>query len=482
MSVLTDALTKVKSRIIGNTPKITDYNNLGIIVLAAGKGTRMKSALAKVLHQINGVPLLLKVLDTANSLTNCANDTDDLAKKPHTETVVVLKHEADEITSKLGTEFESRGVKTTIQSDIPGTGSGALAGLEKLSDDILTVLVLSGDVPLLSGETVRGLIKTHTNSENAITILTAKTPNPYGYGRIVRSSDNNSVVEAIVEEKDATDAQRRISEINSGTYCFKASVLRELLPKVDRDNAQGEMYLTDVISLAVAGGESVGAYITDDLAQIEGVNDRAQLATLARVENNAKLQELMQNGVTIIDPNSTWIENSVKIENDVIIEPNCYITGKTTIKSGAQILLGSRIIDATVGENAMVGPYAFLRPNANLHGNTKVGAFVEVKNSTLNMGAKVPHLSYVGDAEIGENTNVGAGSIFANYDGVNKHQTKIGANSKIGSKTVLVAPVEVGNNVYTGAASLIRHNVPDNALAFSKTEQVTWDNWVSEHR
>jgi bifunctional UDP-N-acetylglucosamine pyrophosphorylase/glucosamine-1-phosphate N-acetyltransferase len=461
-------------------------STLGIIVLAAGQGTRMKSSTPKVLHPILGKSLLQRVLETAQALD------------PQ-QTVTVLRHEAQQILEGLP-EFLND-TNTAMQSDVPGTGSGALAGLLQLNNNIDTVLVLSGDTPLITPETLNNLLQAHRNLEASITVLTAINETPFGYGRIIRTPstfaisqdgvfpDDSSAgssdvqraasIKAIVEEKDASESERQIQEVNSGIYVFDAHLLREVLPTVGTGNAQGEMYLTDVVLKASEQGKLVCAHQIDDIVQTEGVNNRAQLASLTAVLRDRINEDLAMAGVTIVDPSSTWIEDTVVIENDVVIEPNCLITGHTIIHSGASILLGSRLIDAEIEGGANVGPYAFLRPGAHLLEDSKAGAFVEIKNSTVGKGSKVPHLSYVGDATIGENSNIGAGSIFANYDGVNKHKTFVGNNVKIGSKTVLVAPVEVGDNVYTGAASLVRSDIPDGALSITKSEQIIKEGWTA---
>lgn len=484
----------------------------------------MKSRTPKVLHKLGGRPLLARVLDTA-------------AQIGASETVCVLRFEAERISKELGlvsqasptsaelshssgnlglaqlahnsgsSELETSSlaqsgapgnlelaslaqnpapVRVALQSDVPGTGSGALAGVQALSENVTTVLVLSGDVPLIKAETLRTLLQTHQAQSNSATILTAHNAAPYGYGRILRSAEDASRIAGIVEERDASEAQKLIEEVNSGVYVFEAEFLKQALGDLAgagaRDNAQGELYLTDTIALAVEQSKPVGAYEIEDLVQVEGVNDLVQLARLAKIHNQAVCEQHMRAGVGIIDPDSTWIEDGVQIESDVIIEPNCYISGTTKIAHGAKVLLGSRIIDAQIGAGASVGPYAYLRPGADLQPDSKAGTFVEVKNSQLGERSKVPHLSYVGDAQIGEDSNIGAGSIFANYDGVKKHKTQVGSRVKLGSKTVLVAPVKVSDDVYSGAATLLRKDVPSGALVYSKNEQVEVPGWVAKNR
>lgn len=448
----------------------------------------MNSSLPKVLHEILGIPMIQRVLNTAKELN------------PR-QIVTVLKHEAEQIISAVDIG------QYTIQSDIPGTGSACLSGLDlinKLDNKIETVLVLSGDTPLITSSTLSDFVLTHQKKSFDISVLAGINENPVGYGRIISSkyqqeffqnaSQTNQSssdcfdetkcfqIDQIVEEKDANDQQKLVKIVNSGIYLFDAKLLREKLPLLDQNNSQNEMYLTDVVLESTKENKNVFAYLIDDLAQTEGVNDRIQLAKMEEELSFRINRNHMLSGVTIRKPESVIIEDSVTIENDVTIEPNCYISGNTVIKSGANILMGSRIIDSIVDCSANIGPYAFLRPNAKVGENSKIGAFVEIKNSHIMNNSKVPHLSYVGDASIGENSNIGAGSIFANYDGRKKHQTSIGCNSKIGSKTIFVAPVKVGDNVYTGAGTLVRKDVPSNSLSISKNEQIIIDDWVTQNR
>jgi bifunctional UDP-N-acetylglucosamine pyrophosphorylase/glucosamine-1-phosphate N-acetyltransferase len=434
--------------------------SLGVIILAAGQGKRMKSAKAKVLHEIGSKSMLQRVIETATCM------------EPEM-VVTVLKHQTDEIQSAL------KCPNVVIQSDVPGTGSAALAGLEMLPYSVEHVLILSGDTPLISSATLEQLYSAHLDAGNTVTILSARPASPEGYGRILKSGES---VVGIVEQKDATDEELEIREVNSGVYLINAQFLREALPKIGRNNAQNEMYLTDIVYVAAKSGLRIGSILAKKWQEVEGVNDRIKLMELTKFYYAENARRLMENGVTLIDADSTWIDDTVKVGEDVTIEPNCLITGQSEIGAGSCILLGSRIVDASVGVNVKVGPYAYLRPGTVLNEESKAGTFVEIKNSIIGKGTKVPHLSYVGDAEIGDATNVGAGSIFANYDGVQKHKTKIGKNVKLGSKTILVAPVEVGDEVYTGAGSLIRADIAQGSLAYSRNEQVVVDGWVDKNR
>ena len=353
-----------------------------------------------------------------------------------------------------------------------------------------------GDVPLLQAQTLRELIAFHEEDSNAVTVLTTHIDNPGSYGRIVRNQAGEVV--AIVEAKDATEEQLAITEINSGIYAFDAKVLREALLEVTTDNAQGEKYITDVLAIARSKGYRTSALAIEDRWEVEGANDRVQLAQLGRKLNDRVLEAHMRNGVTIVDPATTWIDVTVTIENDVTILPGVQLHGTTRVETGAEIGPDSTLTDtevlagatvtrahslgALIGPKAVVGPFAYLRPGTVLGVNAKLGTFCEAKNSQLGDGAKVPHLSYVGDATIGEGSNIGAGSIFANYNGVEKSRTVIGKHTRMGSGGIFVAPVTVGDGVYSGAGALIRKDVPSGALAFSETSQRNIDGWVQKNR
>jgi bifunctional UDP-N-acetylglucosamine pyrophosphorylase/glucosamine-1-phosphate N-acetyltransferase len=354
-----------------------------------------------------------------------------------------------------------------------------------------TVVVVTGDTPLLRGESLREFAEDHARSGRAVSILSGRVAQPFGYGRVVRTADGD--VDAIVEEKDATDEQRAIDEVSSGILAFDAGFLGGALPRIGNDNAKGEYYLTDTVRLAREDGLTVGAYPVEDVRQAEGANDRAQLAELGREMNRRILTRWMQDGVTVMDPATTWVEADVVLGPDVTILPGTQLLGATVVGEDAvigpdttlkdcEIGAGARVVRthgelAVIGDGAVVGPFSYLRPGARLGARGKIGAFVEVKNSSIGEGSKVPHLSYVGDAEIGTGTNIGAGTIFANYDGETKHRTRIGDRVKGGSNTTFIAPVEVGDDAMTGGGTTVRRDVPPGALAVSAAPQRNLENW-----
>jgi bifunctional UDP-N-acetylglucosamine pyrophosphorylase/glucosamine-1-phosphate N-acetyltransferase len=453
-----------------------------VIILAAGEGTRMKSATPKVLHRIGGLSLLGHAIRAARATS-----------AEHVE--VVVRHERERVV-EFCTSFDETLV-IADQDDVKGTGRAVECGLEVLPPGLEgTVLVTYGDVPLLTGETLRDLVAAHSESGSAASVVTAHVPNPTGYGRIVRDSDGG--VERIVEQKDASEDERAITEINSGIYAFDADLLRSALAEVGTDNAQGEKYLTDVVQIARGRGHKVSAHVVDDLWQTEGVNDRVQLATLGRVLNERVCQAHMRAGVTIADPATTWIDVDVTIGRDAVILPGTQLLGATTI--GAEAVIGPEVTltDTEVGEGATVkraeanlavigarasvGPFSYLRPGTVLGEAGKIGGFVETKNAQIGKGAKVPHLTYCGDATIGEGANIGAGTIFANYDGVQKHHTRIGDHSFIGSDTVIVAPVDVGDGAYVAAGSTLINDVEPGEIAVARAHQRNVDGWVDRAR
>jgi bifunctional UDP-N-acetylglucosamine pyrophosphorylase / glucosamine-1-phosphate N-acetyltransferase len=452
---------------------------LALIVLAAGDGTRMRSERPKVLHQIGGRSLLSHVLHAA------------VDAGPR-EIVTVIGPEQPDV------EAEARavapGAHLAVQPHARGTGDAARVGLEQLDGFVGTVVVLYGDVPLVTPELLTELTSSHEAGGVVVTVLTAEFDDPYGYGRIIRAA--NGSVERIVEQRDADAAQQAIREVNSGVMAFDATVLRDALAKLDIRNAQGELYLTDVVALARRGGGGVQAVLASDVWQTEGCNDRSQLARLGAELNRRVCEAWMRAGVTIVDPASTWIDVDVRLANDVTLHPGVQLQGDTRVAGGAVIGPNTTLRDVIVGESAdvvrthgtsavvgasaSVGPFAYLRPGTVIDEAGKVGTFVETKNSRIGPGAKVPHLSYVGDADIGEGTNIGAGTIFANYDGVRKHHTVIGQHCRTGSDNVFVAPVTVGDGVATGAGSVIRRDVPPGALAVSTGPQRHLDGWVEK--
>ena len=457
-----------------------------VIVLAAGQGTRMKSTVPKVLHPIGGRSLLHHAISAA-------------AGTIPEHLVVVVRHERDQLVAHLDS-LPINSTQTVLiadQDEVPGTGRATECALTQLPDDLSgTVVVTYGDVPLLTADTINSLVAVHESSHNAVTVLSAEVDDPNGYGRIVR--DASGALLRIVEQKDANDDQRSIREINSGIYAFDASALKEGLASLTTDNAQGEKYLTDVIGFSRDSGHLVAATATQDLWQVEGANDRVQLAHLGKELNRRLCEKWMRAGVSIIDPDTTWIDMDVSLGEDVTILPGVQLLGATDIASGAvvgpdstlkdtEVGAGAQVVRthselAVVGPGAKVGPFAYLRPGTNLGEDGKIGTFVETKNADIGRGAKVPHLSYVGDAEIGEGSNIGAASVFVNYDGVNKHRTVVGKHARMGSDNMYVAPVTVGDGAYSGASTTVRKDVPAGALAITVAPQRNLEGWVVSNR
>ncbi len=456
-----------------------------VVILAAGEGKRMRSATPKVLHTIAGRSLLGHVVEAASALEPA-------------HLVVVVGHGRDQVEAHLAEV--APWALTVVQSEQNGTGHAVRIALADLSArGIATsegpVVVLTGDTPLLTAETLVGLLADHDAAGASATVLTARVPDPAGYGRIVRDGD---AVQRIVEDKDADEAERAIDEINSGMYAFAADRLEASLGRLTTDNAQREEYLTDVVGLLRADGDHVSASVCVDSDEILGVNDRVQLAQAAAIMRDRINVRWMRDGVTIVDSASTWLDVDVDIAPDVTIRPQVTLRGPTSIATGAvvgpgttltacEIGVGAEVVHtwaelAVVGDGATVGPYTFLRPGTVLGDGAKAGAYVEIKNATVGTGAKVPHLSYVGDAEIGEGTNIGAATVFVNYDGVAKHRTVVGSHVRIGSDTMLVAPVTVGDGAYTAAGSVITEDVPPGALAVGRARQRIIDGWVERRR
>ena len=410
---------------------------------------------------------------------------------------VVVRYERDQVAAHITALDES--AQIVDQDEIPGTGRAVQQALEALDAQAElsgTVVVTYGDVPLLTTELLATLVATHTADNNAVTVLTAVLDDAAGYGRILRHEDGT--VLGIREHKDATDAEREIREINSGIYAFDAAVLRQALQGVTTDNNQGEMYLTDVLSLASNDGGRVAAVSTTDRWQVEGANDRVQLAALGAEHNRRIVEAWMRAGVSIIDPATTWIDSTVQLAQDVTILPGTQLHGQTTVASDAvvgpdstltdvQIAAGAEVTrthgtGATIGEGAHVGPFTYLRPGTVLGADGKIGAFYETKNVIIGRGSKLSHLGYAGDAEIGEDTNIGCGNITANFDGVNKHRTTIGSGVRTGSNTVFVAPVSVGDGAFTGAGTIVRKDVPAGALTLTVAPQRNAEGWTAANR
>ncbi|MEU3453795.1 bifunctional UDP-N-acetylglucosamine diphosphorylase/glucosamine-1-phosphate N-acetyltransferase GlmU [Micromonospora sp. NPDC006766] len=452
-----------------------------VVVLAAGEGKRMKSSLPKVLHPLLGRTLLGHVLAAAAPL---AAD----------RTVVVVGHGADQVRAHLS-EIASEAAPVLQERQL-GTGHAVRIALDAVPDVLGTVVVLNGDVPLLRPETVAALVEAHEGAGAAATVLAAQVPDPTGLGRIVRDAEGR--LEQIVEERDATPEQRALREINAGIYAFDVARLRDALGKLSTDNDQGEEYLTDVFGLLRDAGEPVAVHCAPDHVETLGCNDRVELAGLRRLLRDRVNEGWMRTGVSILDPHTTWIDVTVTVERDAVIDQNTQLQGATVVGEGALVgpdttlidttigagarVLRSHAVGAQVGAQASVGPFAYLRPAARLAEKAKVGTFVEVKNSEVGAGAKVPHLSYVGDATIGAKANIGAATIFVNYDGVNKHHTTVGEGAFIGCDTSLIAPVEVGAGAYVAAGSAISQDVPPGALGVTRAPQRSIDGWVARKR
>jgi bifunctional UDP-N-acetylglucosamine pyrophosphorylase / glucosamine-1-phosphate N-acetyltransferase len=444
---------------------------LDVLILAAGLGTRMRSNLAKVLHLLDGRPLINHVCRTASALA---------PRKIY----VVVGHQGEEVKNAVWKELEQERVDFAWQKEQLGTGDAVNSAREFLETQDSTLLVLSGDVPLIRAETLAGVIQqqhSHRGHGAACTILTVKLSDPTGYGRVLR--DEEGLFDRIVEQKDATEEQRQVNEINSGIYCFDTQKLFKALSAVENHNAQGEYYLTDVPRLLRDAGEDVSLFHHSDPREVSGINNRAELAEIERIVNRRTVSRLMLDyGVSFVDPKSAYVSELSKIGRDTLIYPNVSIEGECEIGDGCVIRSGSRIANSKIGHgveildncliteaeianDCKIGPFAHIRPKTKLEQNAKIGNFVEVKNTTVGRNSKANHLTYLGDATIGENTNIGAGTITCNYDGVKKHKTKIGDNVKIGSDTMLVAPVEIGDGAATGAGSVVTKDVAPNKLA-----------------
>ncbi len=455
--------------------------NLTVIVLAAGGGTRMKSKTMKVLHQVGGRSMIGHVLNAVQAV------------EPQ-RVVAVVGHQREEVGAHIHGLVPD--CVLAVQERQQGTGDAVRVALETLGEVDGTVLVATGDTPLLRGDSLRAFAEEHEAAQRAVSVLSAIVDNATGYGRIVRDEEGDVI--AIVEEKDAGPDEREISEINSGILAFDAAFLLEALPRLGNDNAKGEYYLTDTVRIAREAGLTVGAHALDDGWQTAGANDREELAALGMELNRRIVSQWMKDGVTVMDPATTWIDSDVVLAPDVTILPGTQLLGATVVAEDAvigpdttlkdcEVGAGARVVRAhgelaVVGDGASVGPYAYLRPGTKLGVKGKIGTFVETKNAEIGDGAKVPHLTYVGDAEIGEGTNIGAGTVFANYDGVEKHRTRIGKHAKTASNNTFVAPVEVGDGAGTGAGTVVRRDVPPGALAVSAGPQRNLPGWAQTKR
>ena len=444
------------------------------VILAAGEGKRMKSRHSKVVHKILGKALIEWVCDAAG---NVGIDS----------YIMVVGHRAEEVKECMGDK-----VRYVAQEQQMGTGHAVMQAVPYLMDRKGHVIVMCGDMPLISSQTIKNTIDKHVKEDNAVTIITADFEDPTGYGRIVKDPEGRVV--KIVEHRDATEDEKRIREINSGLYCFELSLLIDALQRINNNNSQGEYYLTDTIEILIGQGKKVDTYKIENNYEIMGINDRVQLSQAADIAKRNILKEHMQAGVTIIDPESVYINPDVKIGMDTVIYPGTIIEGNSII--GEDCILGpntrlvnskvedraevqnSVVLDSTIGEGSHIGPFAYLRPGSSIGKKVKIGDFVEVKNSMIGDKSKVSHLSYIGDCDVGSNVNIGCGTVVVNYDGVKKHRTRIDDNVFVGCNTNLISPVEVKKNAYIAAGSTITDDVPENALAIARERQVIKEDWV----
>lgn len=447
------------------------------IILAAGKGTRMKSVHPKVVHKVCGKEMVNHVIDAAH---DAGVD----------ETIIVLGHGIDEVKEAVASD-----VKIAIQREQLGTAHAVKMAEENIKEDD-TVIVLCGDTPLIEATTLEDFFGYHDRGNFAVTVLTTSVEDPTGYGRIIRDSEGNFL--KIVEEKDASEGEKAIKEINSGMYCFNGKFLKESLAKVDNNNAQGEYYLPDTIEIIINANGKVGAYMGASIEELMGVNSRNQLSNAERIMRRRINEKHMTNGVTIIDPDATYIDADVEIGNDTIILPGCMIRKESKIGVACEIgpqtsmensIVGdytsvkkSELIEASVGSHTKVGPYAYLRPKAQVGNHCKVGDFVEIKNAKFGDGSKASHLSYIGDAEVGKNVNVGCGVVFVNYDGKNKFKSVVKDNAFVGSNSNLIAPVIVEEDTFIATGSTITDDIPTGYLAIARERQVLKPGWVEKKR
>ena len=447
------------------------------IVLAAGKGTRMRSERPKVLHTVQGKPMITRVLET-------------IRQAQIDNQYVVVGHGADQVKRVLDST-----VKVVLQEQQLGTGHAVREALGTVKQDVAdydntTVLVTCGDTPLLRAESLSEMMEQHITQQNVVTVMTTLVDNPAGYGRIIHDGTR---IQRIVEEKDANPDEKNIQEINVGTYCFDLSFLIEKIDALDTNNAQGEFYLTDLLKMAYNDGKATAAYLLKDAQESLGVNNRVQLAQAEKIFRQRVNEKWMMNGVTMLDPSSVYIEDDVDLEADVFIESNVYLLGNTYIKRGTVVESGSRIENSTIGENVVIkqsvikdsvvgantsiGPFAQLRPGNTIGKNVKIGNFVEIKNSNIANESKVSHHTYIGDTDMGARVNVGCGTITCNYDGKNKYRTVIGDDVFVGSNSNLIAPIVIGDKVVIGAGSTLSKDVVHNALAVTRPPLVIRENW-----
>ncbi|WP_237569613.1 bifunctional UDP-N-acetylglucosamine diphosphorylase/glucosamine-1-phosphate N-acetyltransferase GlmU [Mycolicibacterium lacusdiani] len=465
---------------------MTTRGEAAVIVLAAGAGTRMRSTIPKVLHTLAGRSMISHALHA-------------IAAVEPRHLVVVVGSDREPVSAAVTALAEELGRDVTIavQEEQRGTGHAVGCGLTALPDDFTgTVVVTAGDVPLLDADTLADLIDAHSAESAAATVLTTTVADPTGYGRILRTQDREVI--GIVEQADATEKQRDIREVNAGVYAFDIGALRSALSQLRSDNAQGELYITDAISIVRQSGHVVRARHLDDSALVAGVNDRVQLADLAAELNRRIVARHLRAGVTVVDPATTWVDVDVTIGQDTVVRPGTQLLGATAVGARCEIGPDTTLADVSVGDGAsvirthgtssaigpgaVVGPFTYLRPGTDLGADGKLGAFVETKNAVIGACTKVPHLTYVGDADIGEHSNIGASSVFVNYDGETKRRTTIGSHVRTGSDTMFVAPVTIGDGAYTGAGTVIRTDVPPGALAVSAGPQRNIEGWVERKR
>jgi bifunctional UDP-N-acetylglucosamine pyrophosphorylase / glucosamine-1-phosphate N-acetyltransferase len=463
---LTNQITTLQN---SSNPNPLEGQSVDVLIMAAGLGTRMKSNVAKVLHKLDGRPVISHVCRSA------------LALSPR-KVVVIEGHQAEEVRAIVEEEFASDRDRIAFvhQREQRGTGDAVIAAESELRGDNRTVLVLSGDVPLIRSGTLTKMIEAHHAAKAACTLLSVRLENPTGYGRVIRDGAGDFV--KIVEQKDATDEERQIREINAGIYCFESSKLAEALSRLKPNNAQSEYYLTDVPAILKSDGDRVAIYLHSDAREVSGINTRAELAEFENLLRRNTIRRMMiEDGVTFVDPSHSYVSSDAQIGRDSVIHPDVHIQGRSVIGEACEIQQGSRIVNSRIGnrvtikdhcviidseiaDNCAVGPFAHLRMNAQMEERSVVGNFVEVKKSRIGRGAKSMHLTYLGDATIGEETNIGAGTVTCNYDGKNKHQTIIEDHVHIGSDTMLIAPVRVGSGASTGAGSVVTRDVPPNTL------------------
>ena len=457
------------------------------IILAAGKGTRMKSRLPKALHTLCGKPMTRYIIDACITALSPSKGKGAGIE----DCIVVVGMGAEQVMAGLGDD-----VSYAIQDQQLGTGDACKRAMALLGDEDIDVLVLPGDTPLVTADILKKFADEHSVSNAAATVLTTILPEGGNYGRVIRATNN--LVTGIVEAKDASPEEQAICEINTAIYCFKLPLLRKYLDRITPLNAQGEYYLTDVIGLMASDGLQVGAVVSDDPSIVEGINDRAQLARLTEIIRSQINRRLMLDGVTLIDPSSTYVDHDVQVGADTVIHPNSVIEKGSVIGGGCVIgpstrmvnvrvadnvtILSSNIVDSEIGEGTTIGPFANIRPGCRIGKNVHIGDFVEAKNAQIGDSVSMSHLTYVGDASVGEHTNIGAGTITCNYDGFEKHRTTIGRNVFVGSNVTLIAPVTIGDGALIAAGSTITEDVPGDALAIARSTQTVKEGWAKKRR